>query len=155
MIESIAELKLSYLIYVWKKIISILKNACFSGKGRQWLHIHVMRICISYVKLDHTLYSINYGTMLTFLSGRWGWWMFQISASQSSWWHQTHAVSQLHHWSHDHHMTPVYKEKKNSIDEYGKKFIIYSPKNYCELISLQMSQFQRLCHVPTKVTIQY
>ena len=61
-----------------------------------------------YFKLDHTLYSIYYGTVLTFLSGRWGWWMFQISASQSSWWHQTHAVSQLHHWSHDRHMIPVY-----------------------------------------------
>ena len=51
-----------------KKIISILKNARFSGKGRQSLHIiiiiNIMRICknrISYVRLDHTLYSINYG----------------------------------------------------------------------------------------------
>ena len=47
-----------------KKIISILKNVRFSGKGRQSLH--VIRICknrISYVRLDHTLYSINYGTI--------------------------------------------------------------------------------------------
>ena len=38
----------------------------FSGKGCQSLHIHVMRIrniLISYVKLDHTLYSINYGML--------------------------------------------------------------------------------------------
>ena len=39
----------------------------FSGKGRQSLHIYiyVMRIremLISYVRLDHTLYLINYGT---------------------------------------------------------------------------------------------
>ena len=49
-----------------EKIISILKNDSFPGKGRESLHIiHVMRICkmlISYVKLDHTLYSINYGS---------------------------------------------------------------------------------------------
>ena len=46
-----------------KIIISILKNTRFSGKGRQSL-IHVMRIremLISYVRLDHILYSINYG----------------------------------------------------------------------------------------------
>ena len=36
----------------------------FSGKGRQSICIHVMRIhkmLISYIKLDHTSYSINYG----------------------------------------------------------------------------------------------
>ena len=52
-----------------KKIISALKNARFSGKGRQSLHIYtyVMRICkmlIPYVRLDHTLYSINYGIII-------------------------------------------------------------------------------------------
>ena len=51
-----------------KKIISKLKNARFSGKGRQSLHkyINVMRIrkiLIYCVKLDHALYSINYGTL--------------------------------------------------------------------------------------------
>ena len=48
-----------------KKIILILKNVCFSGKGRQSLiYTYVMKICrmlISYIKLDHALYSINYG----------------------------------------------------------------------------------------------
>ena len=48
---------------------SILKNACFPGKGRQSLHIPVIlnvmrfsKLPISYVKLDHNimLYSINY-----------------------------------------------------------------------------------------------
>ena len=54
-----------------KKIISILKNARFSGKGRQsliyiYIYTHVMRIrkmLISYVRLDHMLYSINYGSL--------------------------------------------------------------------------------------------
>ena len=39
-----------------------MKNVCFSGKGRQLLIyyiIHIMRI--RYIRLDHTLYSINYG----------------------------------------------------------------------------------------------
>ena len=49
-----------------EKIISILKNVQFSGKGCQLLHIiYVMRIrrmLILHVKLDHTLYSINYGS---------------------------------------------------------------------------------------------
>ena len=48
-----------------KKIISILKNVRFSGEDHQLLHIiHIMRIrkmLISYIKLDHTLHSINYG----------------------------------------------------------------------------------------------
>ena len=51
-----------------KKLISILKNVRFSGKGRQSLHIiiYVMRIrknLISYVRLDHMLYHIagNFG----------------------------------------------------------------------------------------------
>ena len=45
-----------------KKIISILKNARFSGKGRQSFHVmRILRMLISYVKLDHALYSINYG----------------------------------------------------------------------------------------------
>ena len=48
-----------------EKNFSFLKNARFSGKGRQSLHIYVMRIHkmrISYVRLDHTLYSINHGS---------------------------------------------------------------------------------------------
>ena len=61
------------LIQRMEKIVSVLKNARFSGKGRQSLHtcIYVMRICkmlISYVKLDHTLYSINYGIVSVKLS---------------------------------------------------------------------------------------
>ena len=39
----------------------------FSGKGRHSLHINVMRISkmlISFVRLDHMLYSINYSTYL-------------------------------------------------------------------------------------------
>ena len=39
-------------------IISILKNTQFSGKGRQSLHIYVMRIhkmLISYVRLEYTV----------------------------------------------------------------------------------------------------
>ena len=52
------------LILHMEKIISILKNTHFSGKGRQSLHIllYVMRISkmLIYVKLDHALYSINY-----------------------------------------------------------------------------------------------
>ena len=50
-----------------KKIISILKNVCFSGKGCQSLHINVMRIrkmLISRIKLDHALYSINYSNIM-------------------------------------------------------------------------------------------
>ena len=48
-----------------KTIISILKDARFSSKDHHSFHIctYIMRICkmlISYVKLDHTLYSINY-----------------------------------------------------------------------------------------------
>ena len=52
------------LIQRMEKIFSILKNACFSGKGHQLLRINIMRIhkmLISCVKLDHALYSINYG----------------------------------------------------------------------------------------------
>jgi hypothetical protein len=46
--------------------IPILKNTRFSGKGRQSLHtsINVMtfhRMVVSYVTLDHILYSKNYG----------------------------------------------------------------------------------------------
>ena len=56
-----------------KKIIPFLKNARFSGKGRQSLHIiYVMRIrkmLISYVRLDHTLYSINYGIIHVSIQG--------------------------------------------------------------------------------------
>ena len=56
---------LPYLIYYYGKI---LKNACFSGKGWQSLHIiNIMRIrkmLIYCVKLDHALYSINYGTCI-------------------------------------------------------------------------------------------
>ena len=57
------------LILRMEKKISILKDARFSGEGRQSLHIiiYVMRIrkmLISYVTLDHTLYSINYGIYL-------------------------------------------------------------------------------------------
>ena len=44
------------------------EKCALSGKGRQSLHIvHIMRIrkkLISYVRLDHTLYSINYGNYL-------------------------------------------------------------------------------------------
>ena len=44
-----------------------MKNARFSGKGRQSApYVYVMRIrkmLISYVRLDHTLYSINYGIL--------------------------------------------------------------------------------------------
>ena len=48
-----------------------MKNVHFSGKGRQSLIqcIYAMRISkmlISYVKLDHTLYSINYGNNYRF-----------------------------------------------------------------------------------------
>ena len=53
-----------------EKKFSISKNARFSGKGRQSLHIYVMRtrkMLISYIRLDHTLYSINYGTQFTAL----------------------------------------------------------------------------------------
>ena len=50
---------------MYGKKLSILKEECFSGKGRQYNIIHVMKIrrmLISCVKLDHTctLYSINY-----------------------------------------------------------------------------------------------
>jgi hypothetical protein len=44
-----------------------LKNARFSGKGRQSRHIIIInvmtfhRMLFSYITLDHTLYSINYG----------------------------------------------------------------------------------------------
>jgi hypothetical protein len=43
------------------------ENARFSGKGRQPLHTYkrymtIRNMLISYVKLDHTLYSINYGS---------------------------------------------------------------------------------------------
>ena len=46
------------------------ENACFAGKGHQSLHIYVMRIrkmLISYIKLDHTLYSNNYGIHLLYV----------------------------------------------------------------------------------------
>ena len=61
------------LIQRMEKIVSVLKNVRFSGKGRQSLHtcIYVMSICkmfISYVKLYHTLYSINYGIVSVKLS---------------------------------------------------------------------------------------
>ena len=46
-----------------KKIISILKNAQFSGKGSQsFYNIYAMRIrkmLISYVRLDHTLTMVT------------------------------------------------------------------------------------------------
>ena len=61
------------LILHMEKIISILKNVRFSGKGRQSLH--VVRICkmlISYIKLDHTLYLINYGNREEMETGRGG-----------------------------------------------------------------------------------
>ena len=50
---------------VWKKLISILKSVHFSSKGRQIAHtvIHIMGICrmlISYIKLDDTLFLIDY-----------------------------------------------------------------------------------------------
>ena len=53
---------LNLILRMEKKIISILKNACFSGKGRQSLHIcyENSKMLIYYVKLDHALYSINY-----------------------------------------------------------------------------------------------
>ena len=35
--------------------------ARFSGQGRQLLHIYTFLESISYIKLDHTLYSIKYG----------------------------------------------------------------------------------------------
>ena len=50
------------LILRMEKKISILKNARFSVNRS--IYIHVMRIrkmLISYVRLDHMLYSINYG----------------------------------------------------------------------------------------------
>ena len=43
---------------------SILKNVHFSGKDRQSLYINITRIhkmLIYCIKLDHALYSINYG----------------------------------------------------------------------------------------------
>ena len=43
------------LILRMPKKISILKNARFSGKGRQSLHIYVMRMLIYCVKLDHAM----------------------------------------------------------------------------------------------------
>ena len=50
-----------------KKIISILKNMYFSGEGRQSPQIYtswefIKFVLISYVELNHALYSINYGT---------------------------------------------------------------------------------------------
>ena len=44
-----------------RKKISILKNAHFSGKGRQLLHI-IRKMLIYCIKLDHALYLINYGS---------------------------------------------------------------------------------------------
>ena len=54
------------LIQRMENIIS-LKNAPFSGKGRQLLHAPYMRIrkmLISCIKLDHALYLINYGILI-------------------------------------------------------------------------------------------
>ena len=39
-----------------------LISTCFSGKGRK-LVVHIMRIRRT-LKLDHTLYLINYGTVI-------------------------------------------------------------------------------------------
>ena len=59
--------------------------ACFSGKSRQLLHIliiHIMRI--SYIKLDHMLYSSNYCNSIKFyvcrlhLCGKGNWVTAQI-----------------------------------------------------------------------------
>ena len=48
---------------------NFFENLHFSGKGRQLLHIYTLReLLISYVKLDHTLYSINYGIKITFVT---------------------------------------------------------------------------------------
>ena len=52
--------------YVWKNNFEKIR---FSGKGRQSLNViitHIMRIrkiLISYVRLDHTLYSVNYDNL--------------------------------------------------------------------------------------------
>ena len=83
------------------------ENTCSSGKGRQSLiYIYVMRIrkmLISYVKLDHTLYSIKYDKLVSMwgivlliiffriFSIRCGilmmswWYVWQSSTSQRCW----------------------------------------------------------------------
>ena len=45
------------------KLKFYLKNACFSGKCRQSRLMKTHKMLISYVKLDHTLYLIKYGSM--------------------------------------------------------------------------------------------
>ena len=40
----------------------IFEKRTVSGKGRHMRHTKIRKTLISYIKLDHTLYSIDYGT---------------------------------------------------------------------------------------------
>ena len=54
-----------------------MKNAHFSGKGRQSFHVYTLweflKINANYVKLDNMLYSINYGNNNLSLVTTLGW----------------------------------------------------------------------------------